>query len=412
MLQLLRALGTEREVIWHTGNFLTLVDGQVVVMKRYPLPAPLSLLPSLFTVRALSRRDLASNTRVVLFAMKLSEEDILHLDELVAEAFLKQMGVSQQFIDWFWKSACMTFMNVPLEECSAGALLRIFKQLLGDNRFQFGFPAQGLADLFAPASAAQIIAQGGQILLQRAARSIVQRGDRVSGVILDDGSHIESRFCVCAIPPPSLQRIVPESWLKTSAPFRDLPVFMPVPYVSTYLWFDRKLTGEQMWTRLWAPDNLNYDFYDLSNIRRAWRHRPSVIASNIIHSHRWNGLSDEEVVQATVAELSEFVPHAAEASLLHSRVNRIPLAVLAPHPGTENKRPDTRSPVRGLLLAGDWTNTRFPASMESAVRSGWLAAETIWADEGKPRQLALPMQTAQGLARLVERWATHHRSHI
>ena len=125
------------------------------------------------------------------------------------------------------------------------------------------------------------------------------------------------------------------------------------------------------------PNDYNCDFYDLSNIHRGWSDRPSMIASNIIYSHRAADLSDAEIVAETRRELGDFLPLAREAKLVHSVVNRIPMAIHCPHPGTESCRPPVKSPIDRLLLAGDWVDTGLPSSMESATRAGWLAAEAI-----------------------------------
>jgi 15-cis-phytoene desaturase len=79
------------------------------------------------------------------------------------------------------------------------------------------------------------------------------------------------------------------------------------------------------------------------------------------------------------------------------------MAISCPYPGVEHKRPATRSPVRGLFLAGDWTRTGIPFSMESAVRSGWLAAEQVLAEIGRPRSLALKIKETEGLSGLMRR---------
>ncbi|MGE0081146.1 MAG: FAD-dependent oxidoreductase, partial [Thiohalomonadaceae bacterium] len=390
MLALLRMLGTERDVVWKSGNFLVLADRPPLVMKRYPLPAPLSLLPSLFTVRRLRLRDLSSNTPVVMLAMRMNEDDVVRLDDESAADLLTRMGVTPAFIAWFWKSAAMTFMNVPLEECSAGALLRVFKQLLGDNAFRFGFPARGLGELFVPAAARRIEEEGGRIVMPCPVRSVVYERGRAAGFRLADGSVLHARYCVCALTPQDLLPVLPD--LPVLAGLRrDLPAFRPVPYVSTWLWFDRRLTREQMWVRLWSADGLSYDSYDLSNIRPALRGRPALIAGNIINSARALTMSDEAIVQATVQEIAEYIPGVRHARLVHAHVNRILMAITAPRPGMERKRPGARTALPGLFLAGDWTATRFPSSMESAVRSGWTAAEQIRAELGMPRRLVLPM---------------------
>jgi 15-cis-phytoene desaturase len=241
------------------------------------------------------------------------------------------------------------------------------------------------------------------VLLNTEVRGLLGEG-RAQGVVLADGTPIQARHCVSAVPPQALAGLVPAAWCD-SAPFRWLDGFEPSPYISSYLWFDRRVTSERFVSHLWSPMRLNYDFYDLARIRRGWSDRPSVIASNIIYSRRAHGLSDDEIVQATVRELAEFAPEAAHARLLHARVHRIPMAIPCPTPGTERKRPPARTPIPGLLLAGDWTRTHLPCSMESAVHSGWLAAEQVLAEAGRPRQIAQPQRSYDGLAAVV-RWCT------
>lgn len=89
---------------------------------------------------------------------------------------------------------------------------------------------------------------------------------------------------------------------------------------------------------------------------------------------------------------------ARHASVRHTVVNRIAMAIPCPAPGTECKRPSTTTQFEGLYLAGDWTRTELPASMESAVHSGLAAAEEIWSAIGRPRRLVVPKRPTEGLA--------------
>jgi 15-cis-phytoene desaturase len=89
----------------------------------------------------------------------------------------------------------------------------------------------------------------------------------------------------------------------------------------------------------------------------------------------------------------------------HAIVNRIPMAIACPTPGAESNRPATQTPIAGLLLAGDWTDTGLPASMESAVHSGFAAAEVVLHEHGVNRRLVLPKRPPQGIAGWVHRYA-------
>jgi 15-cis-phytoene desaturase len=386
MLALLERLGTRELVHWQTEKLITLAASghygpRPVVIRHRALPPPFSLLPDLIAGAGLSMRDYWSNNRAIWRALRFDEADVPELDGVSALDYLRGAGVSQPMIDWFWSFAALCIMNVPLERCSAAALLRVHSQLIGHRCLHFGFPAVGLNELFAPQAARAILRNGGRVLLQSEVVALAP------GVILQDGTRIHADHVVAALPPQALQR------LGLAAPAVE-----PSPYISCYLWFDRKLTNESFWAQLGALERLNTDFYDLSNIRRGWSGRPSLIASNIIYSHRANAMPDAEIVAATQREIAAFIPDAAAARVMHAVVNRIPMAIPCPLPGSESQRP-----APSASIAGDWLRTGLPCSMESAVRSGWLAAEEVLRAAGQPRRLALPVRRNDGFAGFVQK---------
>ncbi|QCF27222.1 hydroxysqualene dehydroxylase HpnE [Hydrocarboniclastica marina] len=402
MMRLLRELGTIDQVVWQSHPHLILVDKpRPVVMRLRLLIAPLHFAPSLLNVPQVSLADLLSNRRVLWQILRLDHEKMLELDAINAEEHLLSMGVSARAVDWFWRSAAMTIMNTPLEHCSTGALFRFIRFLAGRNDYQVGFAGDTLSDLFAPGAAERIEAAGGQLLLNTDVQRLELEGNRFAGVRLQDGTSIAAKACIVAVPPQDLKAMLPSSASGKETVFGQLDGFKPSPYICSYLWFDRKLTDEPFWTKVWGKDNLNYDFYDLSNIKPALKAQPSVIASNCMYSLESAALDDAEIVRRTQAEVAEYLPEAAEARVLHARVHRIPMGIAQPSPGTERLRPDSRTPLERLYLAGDWINTGLPSSMESATRAGWLAAEQVLSDRGEPCQLAEPLPPLTGLARLV-----------
>ena len=384
MLAFLERLGTRELIAWQPEKLITLVArDRVVELKHRPLTPPFGLLPDLIAGCGLSLRDLLSNNRVTWRAMRFGEADVPELDRCSALEYLRASGVSQAMIDWFWSFVALSVMNVPLERCSAAALLRVHSQLIGRRRLHFGFPAVGLAELFAP-RAARII---GSVILGTEAVAI-----EAGAVVLHDGARIAADHVVAAVPPQDLDKLGYEA-----------PRVEPSPYISTYLWFDRKLTHERFWALLGAEKRLNTDFYDLSNFRRGWSGRSSVIASNIIHSHRARTMSNEDIIAATQREIAQFVPEAARARVVRAVVNRIAMVIPCPLPGAETERPASFLSA-SMSIAGDWTRTGLPCSMESAVRSGWLAAEQVLRAAGQPEKLALPVRPNDGFAGLVQRF--------
>lgn len=396
---LLDACGTRDRVVWEQdGRFVTMVDGRrEIPIRRSALPAPYHYVPSLLADPEVSLSDLVSNWPIIELALGADEAAVRRFDVMDAKTLLLEAGVTPRFVDRFWAFTALAIMNVPLERCSAGALLRFYRYMLGQDDLRVGFPSTGLGDVYAPACREALERAGTKVRTGSRVRELLtdERG-RVSGVVLDDGARIAASRVVAALPPAALHELARPEW-SALAPFSNLAKFKSVAYVAPYLWFDRKLTRKQFWARVWREGDYNCDFYDLSNINRGYRQRPSIITSNVIGSDRIGDVSDEAILEKTLAELAEYLPEARKAGLLHAVVHRIPMAIHAPEPGTESLRPPVRTPIEGLFVAGDWIDTAFPSSMESAAASGWMVAEAILAEIGRPRTLKRAKSEPRGL---------------
>lgn len=406
MFQLLDLFGTRSDIVWQEDHFITISDGpDTFVMDQHPLPPPLHFLPSIVADDRLPLLHKLSNVPITLFAMQMDERDVLRLDDVNAYGFLRRMGVSEQYLRQFWAFTSRAIMNVPLELCSAGALLRFYRRFIGHRDFSFGFPDGGLGDLFAPHAGDFLRERGCDVRLETEAVGFATGRDGVEGLQLADGRELRAETTVAAVPPTTLRDLVPRDWNERWDVFGELGFFDPSSYISPYLWFDRKLTDLKMWARSHDTHALNCDFYDFSNILSDWNRDGSFVTSNIINSQRIGPLSDREVVERTVDEIADFLPGASMDRLEHSVVNRIPMAIHAPYPGTERRRPDPNPPVDGLLLAGDWIQTHLPSSMESACKSGWMAADQVLADRGRRTSMTAEHPDVEGLTRLFDRMA-------
>jgi squalene-associated FAD-dependent desaturase len=408
MLAFLERLGTSRLITWQPGKLLTIASKpHALPLQHAHLPPPLSLMPSILKAPGLHLEDYLSMAQVAMRGMKFGEEEVEELDAVSALDFLRREGVSEDLIDWWWRFAAMVVTNVPLERCSAASLLRIHAQLSGYKALHFGFGAVGLGELYTDQATKIIEDAGGRVLTATKAASLLL-DRRVDGVLLEDGTRLFAETVVSAVPPQQLFEMLPSS-LTTQEPFALCGSFEPSPYICCYLWFDRELHTERFFSHLWSPRRLNYDFYDLCQIRHGWQGRPTVIASNIIYSHRAHGMSDEDIVRETVGEIAAFAPLAAQAKVVHADIHRIPMAIPCPTVGFERKRPAARTAVPGLVLAGDWTRTHMPCTMEGAVKSGFTAAEQVLAACGREVQLAIPSRTYDGIAGVVRSVAAGKR---
>ena len=120
-------------------------------------------------------------------------------------------------------------------------------------------------------------------------------------------------------------------------------------------------------------------------------------------SHALARRSHVAIIEEVVGELAAIWPALREAQLTSSRVVTEHRAVFSPRPGVETLRPPQSTPIANLQLAGDWTQTGWPATMESAAKSGFLAAENTLARLGAARSLVQPPLRPAWLARLLLR---------
>jgi uncharacterized protein with NAD-binding domain and iron-sulfur cluster len=120
-------------------------------------------------------------------------------------------------------------------------------------------------------------------------------------------------------------------------------------------------------------------------------------------SYTLTSRSRQEIIAMCLEELRSVLPATREATLVKGTVVKEMSATFSPAPGSDRWRPAQGTPLTGLFIAGDWTSTGWPSTMEGAVRSGFLAAEAILSDAGTPRKLLQPDLRAEGLARL---WAS------
>ena len=388
---LIERVGTNDRLVWDDVPCLAVVEGARVHDVRLDrAPAPLHFLPALRARSGASAAEIGRNLPALMFALQVDEADVLRLDEIDASQALRRLGAPERSLTSLWSFIARTILNVPLERCSAGSLFRFCRFLLSRKGPRFGHADRGLGDVFAQGTTAFVQRAGGKVELGAVVSRIARERAGVFSVVLASGERFLARRLVAALPAAALDQVLDEG-LRAAAPaLSKLARFEAVPYVSVFLWFDRKLTNRRLWARAFRAADFGSDFYDLSNVYRGDGGKPSLIAANIIWSHRVHELDDDSIAEGIRREVAEFLPEARAARMVRRAVHRIPLAIHCPAPGTERIRPESATAADGFYLAGDWTRTDLPSSMESAARSGWIAAERLLARIGKSRRLAHP----------------------
>ncbi len=355
-----------------------------------PLTAPLHLLAGLFGLRVPLRVKLEA-LRLGLAVRFGSRPEGLTLAQYLERC--GQSAVSRRLV---WDPLALAILNEAPERAAAVLFHRVYQEaFLNDAQSsRLVFLRCGWSTL-AERLARYFVARGGVLLRgARAERLTVEEG-RVSGVAVvtrpqergaiaagvgAERSTVRADAVVSAVPPPALQALLAEAW-RGQAPFAALGQFSPSPIVSVELWLDRMLVEQPMLGFHDSDVEWLFDKGRLHGRSGAPQHLAFITSAAFRSATKTN----HELVAAAEAALRRYFPAMAEARVTRSLVLREPSATFASTPELEALRPAARTPIGGLALAGDWTATGLPATIEGAVRSGRRAAEAVLSSTLDPR---------------------------
>ena len=344
-------------------------DGARRDLRCANLPAPLNLAAGLLRWRAIDMRARARAARLALALLRGSNP---HPQETVS-AWLFRMGQTRRLRGWLWDPLAVAALNESPDIAAASMFAPVLRELFtgGRQSSSLVLPRVPLGELYAEPARAYLAARGSIVHTGRPARVSIAAGG--FGVRAGD-----TRWTV-----PAVISAVP--WHQLGALFEDgVPPALasiaaaaarmqPVAIVTVNLWYDRPVldtpfAGLVGRTAQWVFD------------RRALAGDASSHVSVITSAA--SGLSersDDAIIEIISADLRAALPRARDARMTRATVIREKQATFSVKPGSP-ERPEERTPVKGLFLAGDWLRTGLPGTIEGAVRSGNRAAFQLLCD--------------------------------
>ena len=344
--------------------------GRISVMRRGLLPAPLHFTGSFTKLRFL---NLSGKMAVAsaLLALRYEYGKRTDLDRITMLDWLREKNQPRQVIDRFWRQVLVSAINEDLDRMAASHGLQVFYLgfLARADSYEMGVPAVPLASLYSE----QAWARHPYVSIKRRANAQQLRieNGRVVGVIVN-GECVKADAYVLAVPFERVGSLAPGLQL-------DLSVFSHSPITGIHLWFDRPIADLPHATLL--DRTIQWMFN-----KEGGRHIQLVVSAS-------RGLTEmprTEVIDLALRELKEFFPKANEAKLERAHVVKEIRATFSATPGLEERRPRSTTGIPNLFLAGDWTRSGWPATMEGAVRSGYLAAEAVMKSFGESWKFLLP----------------------
>jgi len=344
------------------------------------LPAPLHLLPGLLRLKYLRLKDRLGIARAMF---RLAREasgltpgptrpDPDSSDTTTIGTWLRAQGQSESAIGGFWSVVLRSALAETVDRASLAAARKVFVDgFLGSRRaYELELPTIPLAELFDLRLGDWLTNRGVTVHRGCRVRQINGDGRRAAGLVFCDGSQREFDFFVVAVPWHKVSKLLSTPILETVPALGDLSQLQPVPITAIHLWFDRPITDLPHAVLVGRLGQ--WVFRDEESAGQA---RPLHYQVVISGSGELNQRRREEVVAQVRSELEAIWPAARAAQLVRWRMVTEPAAVFSMRPGIERFRPPHQTPVANLALAGDWTATGWPATMEGAVRSGNSAAE-------------------------------------
>lgn len=403
LVEFYERIGVADQIRWYDQMTFIEPGGRISTMKSSFLPAPMHTAPSFFSFSFLTAADKFAIARA-LVPLTLTEQRDTGQS---FQQWLDRHGQTKNAVARFWHPILISALSEDLDRISISAAAQVVRESMKSPAArQMGVPALPLTELY-NAAGDYVRARAGVLHFRCPVESFAANDSQVQvrarGKDADPGMPEQIfDYLVVALPFDALDRILPDA--PPSAPIREqLSHFENSPITGIHLWFDRQISDLDHAVLLDRTIQWMFHKSRLQPIRAQAGNGTSggsYIELVVSSSKSLIDKSRAEIVDLALAEVREFFPDARAANLVKSTVIKEVNATYSPRPGIDAHRP---TPVTGwprVFLAGDWTATGWPATMEGAVRSGYFAAEALARTAAKPARFISPDMPPAGLMRL------------
>lgn len=402
-----RRIGAMERIHWSSG--MTMIEpgtgrrSPLGPSKLGPLalPAPLHALPKLLAARAFTRADKLALARAFWAMLRPIPADTTPNTTEDLASWLKRHGQTTGAIERFWRLVIASALNADLDSIALPYAAKVVRELFMNSAEagRMGMSTVPLSELYAGA-AEFLRGRGSEVVLNANVESASwDEANRQWSVAARYGT-MTADFLVLALPFEATARLVarmpPAEGAAELATRIERHEHWPI--CSVHLWFDREITDLEHAILL---DRELHWMYNKGRLQPWRKTRGSYLELLVSASRSFAALTREQAIEKAVSELKEFFPEAARAKLEKAAVVKEVRATFGVPPGIDAARPGAVSPWPNCFLAGDWTATGWPSTMESAARSGRLAAEAVCEAVGAPRKFLVPDLPPRGFMRLA-----------
>ncbi|MGI5273310.1 hydroxysqualene dehydroxylase HpnE [Nonomuraea sp. CA-218870] len=334
-------------------------------LRRTALPGPLHLLPALATYSLLSPPDRLRAVRAALELARLDPADPA-LDRLTLESWLAAHGQTGPAREALWDLFAKAALNAGAGQAALGPAVKVFRTaLLGrSGAADIGVPDAPLGELHGTAAHDAVKRHGGEVRLSAKVTGIAE-----GPAVVVDGVPARASAVIVAVPHEQAARLVPVAAAPGRDGWHDLGAS---PIVNVHVVYDRRVTGLPAAAAVGSPVQWVFDKTGVAGLSGG-----QYLAVSVSAAQPWIDLPTAAIRAEFVPALERLFPAARRARVTDFFVTRERRATFFQGPGSGARRPGARTRWPGLYLAGAWTDTGWPDTMEGAVRSGLHAAGLV-----------------------------------
>ena len=396
LIEFYERLGVSGKIRWFDEMVFIEPGGRTSRIKPTFLPAPLHAAPSFLRAKYLSVRDKLAIARAFLSMTGALPED----SQENFLQWLERHGQTRRAIVRLWNPVLTSALNEDLDRVSVPHAMQVFRKSFINSAAagRIGLPSVPLSELYSSAID-YIRGRGGEVLLRTSVAAMDAKSDPAGVMVLVNGERKKYDAAVLAVAFQTAAALLPADALAEPLK-RQLEHFESSPITGIHVWFDREITPLPHAALL--DRTIQWMFQKSKFQDPGYREGSGSYVELVVSASKsLVQKSREEVLELALKELAEFFPVVSEAKVLKATVIKEIYATYSILPGLDQYRPEAQTPWPRIFLAGDWVSTGWPATMEGAVRSGYLAAEAATKFRGEPKKFLVPDLPARGLMRLL-----------
>ena len=397
MIGFYRRIRVAERIHWTSEMTMIEPGGRRSPLGPSVIPAPLHGLPKLLGARALNTADKLSLARaftaVLLGHATDSNESLDH--------WLKRQSQSAGAIERFWRLVIASALNADLNEIAVPYAAKVVRELFMNSpeAGSMGMSTVPLSDLYSGVEP-HIARHGGRVLLNTNVESATWDEEKHQWELRTRDDLIAADSIVLALPFEATAKLIPQMPPSEGAEklLGQVVSHTHWPICSVHLWFDREITDLDHAVLL---DREIHWMYNKGRLQPWRKLKGSYLELVVSASRSFAALERKQAIDQAVAELAEFFPAVRTATLEKAALIKEVRATFGVPPGIDAARPSANdAPWPNCFLAGDWVATGWPSTMESAARSGHLAAEALCEAAGRSQVFLEPDLKPRGLMRL------------